>query len=95
MLTLTDGDPHGFEIAQVYKHGARNAKTASENLACDRLEWIGLFPSKVYHDGELRSKMVPLTKEDRKKGLQMLQRPDCSSLVRSVALRTTAGHVAE
>lgn len=42
VFCLVDADPHGLDIASVYKFGSRNVALGMENLAVDRLEWIGV-----------------------------------------------------
>ncbi|KZT43660.1 DNA topoisomerase IV, alpha subunit [Sistotremastrum suecicum HHB10207 ss-3] len=72
---LVDADPHGMDILSLYRFGSQRMKHEAENLVSPKLRWIGLRASELTSFGIDRSKLIPLSEQDHKKAMSMLQRP--------------------
>ncbi|KAG8904196.1 endodeoxyribonuclease [Tulasnella sp. 403] len=76
VLALVDADPHGIDIASVFKYGSRSMEHQNTILRASRLEWIGVYSSELESFGIDRDNLLSLTMQDYKKGLSMLRRPE-------------------
>lgn len=73
---MTDSDPHGIEIACVYRFGSLNYAFDSPQLALPHIKWLGLLPSDTTSNADITSKeKLPLTNRDRSKLRHFIQRP--------------------
>jgi len=72
---LMDADPYGIEIMFVYKFGSKSQVWDSNNLNLPFMHWIGVFPSDIRRLQLPEDAVMPLTKNDEKKLLDMYERP--------------------
>ncbi|KAI5480789.1 meiotic recombination protein SPO11 [Pseudohyphozyma bogoriensis] len=79
IMCLVDSDPHGIEILSTYKLGSASLAFDVENLAVERVEWVGVKGTQWDEIGVGREQLLPLTTGDRKKALKMLSRPSIPS----------------
>ncbi|XP_045159068.2 meiotic recombination protein SPO11-like [Mercenaria mercenaria] len=75
ILVLVDADPHGIEIMTVYKFGSKALSFETEHLAVPCIKWLGILPSDIFRLGIPETSLIPLSKADRIKGLELLSRP--------------------
>jgi DNA topoisomerase VI subunit A len=75
IFVLTDGDPHGAEIACCYKFGCYSTASEAAYFALPQIRWLGLLPSDVEKHPIPESSMISLTENDRKKLISLLKRP--------------------
>ncbi|KAF8232202.1 DNA topoisomerase IV, alpha subunit [Tricholoma matsutake] len=73
VLALVDGDPYGIDILSVYKYGSRSLQHESTKLAAGRIKWLGLWSTELDDFGIDKDRLLPITKQDEKKALSMLQ----------------------
>jgi len=72
---LMDADPYGIEIMFVYKFGSKSQVWDSNNLNLPFMHWIGLLPSDIRRLQLPEDAIIPLTKNEEKKLLDMYERP--------------------
>jgi DNA topoisomerase VI subunit A len=75
IFALTDGDPHGAEIACCYKFGCFATASESSYLAIPQIRWLGLLPSDVEKHPISQSSLINLTENDHNKLKSMCKRP--------------------
>ncbi|XP_021362442.1 meiotic recombination protein SPO11-like, partial [Mizuhopecten yessoensis] len=75
VMVLVDADPHGIEIMSIYKYGSRALSHESSYLTVPSLGWIGVLPSDVTRLGIGRADLLPMTKADREKVVELKSRP--------------------
>ncbi|CAE6457035.1 unnamed protein product [Rhizoctonia solani] len=71
ILCLVDADSHGVDILSVYKFGSRTM--AHEDLAAERVEWIGVKREDITRIGISSSEMLEITAADVRKAESMLR----------------------
>ncbi|CAE6519454.1 unnamed protein product [Rhizoctonia solani] len=71
LLCLVDGDPHGMEILSIYRFGSRTM--AHEELAAERVDWIGVRRADLERIGIPPSEMLETTPADMRKAESMLR----------------------
>ncbi|KAJ1307298.1 hypothetical protein OPQ81_001408 [Rhizoctonia solani] len=71
ILCLVDADPHGIDILSVYKFGSRTM--AHEDLAAERVKWIGIKRGDLEQVGIPLSGMMEITPTDVHKAESMLR----------------------
>ncbi|KDN50717.1 hypothetical protein RSAG8_01215, partial [Rhizoctonia solani AG-8 WAC10335] len=71
ILCLVDADSHGMDILSVYKFGSK--AMAHEELAADRVEWIGVKRGDLEQIGIPVSEMLETTAADVRKAQSMLR----------------------
>ncbi|KAG8714216.1 endodeoxyribonuclease [Ceratobasidium sp. 423] len=86
ILCLVDGDPHGMEILSVYKFGSKTM--AHEELAAERVEWIGVKRADLERIGIPSSEMLETTAADVRK-VYVQQSPHARSISVSLAQLTS------
>ena len=47
ILALVDGDAFGIDILSVYKYGSMCMQHEKEQLAAERVQWLGLWSSEL------------------------------------------------
>ena len=47
ILALVDGDAYGIDILSVYKFGSTCMQHEKEQLAAERVQWLGLWSSEL------------------------------------------------
>lgn len=76
LLCMVDADPHGIQILSTYKLGSAALRFDAESLAVPELEWLGVKGTEWDQMGVERSRLLALTKADRKKALDMVRRKE-------------------
>ncbi|KAH7342004.1 Spo11/DNA topoisomerase VI subunit A [Rhizoctonia solani] len=71
ILCLVDADPHGMDILSVYKFGSRTM--AHEDLAAERVEWVGVKREDIAKIGISSSEILEITAADVRKAESMLR----------------------
>ncbi|OSD04027.1 DNA topoisomerase IV, alpha subunit [Trametes coccinea BRFM310] len=74
ILGLVDGDAYGIDILSVYKYGSMRMRHEQEQLAAERVQWLGLWSSELAGLGIERDALIPITKYDEKKARVLLKR---------------------
>ncbi|KAJ3189292.1 endodeoxyribonuclease [Gaertneriomyces sp. JEL0708] len=98
MLALMDCDPHGIAIYMCYKNGSSAMAFDAENLACPRLQWLGLTPRDWAEFNISQDRLLPLTKRDRTKAMSILKRDELCEQIglrRELARLLLCNHKAE
>ncbi|KAJ3505000.1 hypothetical protein NMY22_g17732 [Coprinellus aureogranulatus] len=76
VTALVDCDPHGVDILSVYRYGSKSMQHENDSLAAPRIKWLGLRTSELPGLGIDYDSLLPITKQDEKKILAMLRRPN-------------------
>ncbi|CAE6434409.1 unnamed protein product [Rhizoctonia solani] len=71
ILCLVDADPHGMDILSVYKFGSKTM--AHEELAAERVEWMGVKREDLELIGISGSEMLATSAADVRKARSMLR----------------------
>ncbi|KAI0655961.1 DNA topoisomerase IV alpha subunit [Cubamyces menziesii] len=77
ILALVDGDAFGIDILSVYKYGSMCMQHEKEQLAAERVQWLGLWSSELSALGILKDALIPITKHDARKAHALLRRANC------------------
>jgi meiotic recombination protein SPO11 len=64
MVALFDMDPYGIAILCMYKFGSRRAAYDGMNMACTKLQWLGVRPSEMWRINKRH--LIEMTPRDRK-----------------------------
>ncbi|KEP54636.1 putative topoisomerase acting in meiosis protein [Rhizoctonia solani 123E] len=71
ILCLVDADSHGMDILSVYKFGSKTM--VHEQVAAERVEWIGVKRGDLERIGIPNSEMLDITAADVRKAQSMLR----------------------
>ncbi|KAL4065661.1 Spo11/DNA topoisomerase VI subunit A [Scleroderma yunnanense] len=74
IVALVDSDAYGLDIMSVYKYGSQGLRHENEKLAAHRIEWLGIRASELSEFDIDLDMLIPITKHDEKKALEMLRR---------------------
>jgi len=74
LLALVDADAYGLDILSVYKNGSRATQHEGDAVLAPRLNWLGIRASDLLNLDIDQDALIPLTKHDHKKALEMLRR---------------------
>ena len=74
-LALVDSDPYGLKILSVYCSGSKQMSYDSSNLTTKDIKWLGVRPSDLNKYKLPEQCRLPLTENDKKMGLELLQEP--------------------
>ncbi|KIJ49431.1 hypothetical protein M422DRAFT_160634, partial [Sphaerobolus stellatus SS14] len=74
ILALVDGDAYGLDILSVYKFGSRCTQYEGPGILTPRIEWMGIRASELMSCNIDRDNLIPLTRHDHKKALELLKR---------------------
>ena len=71
-----DFDPDGIEILSTYKYGSKALGHERETLTARGIRWLGLNSKHLAQDDGIhqRQGLLPLSRRDRRKATQMLDR---------------------
>lgn len=75
IVALVDADAYGLDILSVYKYGSQGLRHENGKLAAHRIEWLGIRASELSEFDIDVDMLIPITKHDQKKALEMLRRP--------------------
>ena len=100
VLVLVDADPHGFEIALVYKCGSRSRAMQVSTLATPQLRILGVLPSDIERFRIPSDQLLQLSAFDNKKIAQLKLSPffahgHNAELARELDVMTSLGMKAE